>query len=79
MLGFDNVLRALDEKVPPALLIEASDGAADGKRKIFGACHARGLKIQTIECLTGRRIELGPGPRECDTCSPQNRGGWRNG
>ncbi len=29
VLGFDNVLRALSEKTPPALLVEASDGAAD--------------------------------------------------
>ena len=45
----------------PALLLEASDGAADGKRKIFGACHARGLKIQTIECLTSAELSVAVG------------------
>ena len=45
VLGFDNVLRALDgPKAPPALLIEATDGSRDGKRKLYNAAHARGLK-----------------------------------
>ena len=60
-LGFDAVLRALQSDEPPALVIEASDGAADGKRKIFAACHARGLKIQTIECLTSAELSLAVG------------------
>ena len=40
VLGFDKVLRALDAEAPPALLVEASDGAADGKRKLLrrGPC-----------------------------------------
>jgi len=61
LMGFDAVLRALQSDAPPALLLEASDGAADGKRKIFGACHARGLKIQTIECLTSAELSVAVG------------------
>jgi len=61
LLGFDTVLRALQSDVPPALLIEACDGSADGKRKLFAACHARGLKIQTIECLTSAELGLAVG------------------
>ena len=61
VLGFDSVLRALQSDAPPALLIEARDGAADGKRKLFGACHARGLKIQTIECLTSAELSVAVG------------------
>ena len=61
LMGFDTVLRALQSDAPPALLIEASDGADDGKRKIFGASHARGLKIQTIECLTSAELSVAVG------------------
>jgi len=61
LLGFDTVLRALQCDAPPGLLLEASDGAADGKRKIFGACHARGLKIQTVECLTSAELSVAVG------------------
>lgn len=61
VFGFDNVLRALDEKVPPALLIEASDGAADGRRKLAGSAYARGLKIHTIEALTSTELSLALG------------------
>jgi hypothetical protein len=61
LLGFDTVLKAIQSDAPPALLVEASDGAADGKRKLFGAGHARGLKIQTIECLSSAEISLAVG------------------
>jgi hypothetical protein len=61
LMGFDTVLRALQSDAPPALVIEASDGAQDGKRKIFGAGHARGLKIQTIECLTSAELSVAVG------------------
>ncbi len=61
VFGFDNVLRALDEKVPPALLVEASDGAADGRRKLTGSAYARGLKIETIEALTSAELSLALG------------------
>jgi uncharacterized protein len=61
VLGFDNVLRALDEKVPPALLIEASDGATDGRRKLAGSARARGLKIETIDSLTAEELSLALG------------------
>jgi hypothetical protein len=61
VLGFDNVLRALDEKVPPALLIEASDGASDGRRKLAGSAYARHLKIETIDRLTTAELSLALG------------------
>jgi uncharacterized protein len=60
-LGFESVRRLLQADVPPALLIEAADGSADGKRKLYGACHARGLKIQTVECLTSAELSLAVG------------------
>lgn len=61
VLGFDSVLRALDEKVPPALLVEASDGAADGRRKLTGSAHARGLKIEIIDSLMADELSLALG------------------
>ncbi len=61
LLGFDTVLRALQSDVPPALLIEARDGSADGKRKLFAAGHARGLKIETVECLTSAELSVAVG------------------
>jgi len=61
LLGFDTVQRALQSDQPPALIIEASDGAADGKRKLFASAHARGLKIETVECLSADEIGLAVG------------------
>jgi predicted RNA-binding protein YlxR (DUF448 family) len=62
VLGFDNVLRALDgPKAPPDLLIEASDGAKDGKRKLYNAAHARALKPAVAECLTSAELGLALG------------------
>ena len=61
VLGFDQVARALRGTEPPALVVEASDGAADGKRKLFAASHARGLKVQRIECLTSAELGVAVG------------------
>ncbi|HWA88403.1 MAG TPA: RNA-binding protein [Rhizomicrobium sp.] len=61
VLGFDNVMRALDAKVPPAVLIEACDGSFDGRRKIAGAARARGLKTVTVEGLTSAELGLALG------------------
>ena len=61
LLGFDTVTAEIKSATPPALLIEAQDGAPDGRRKVFGAAHARGLKIETIECLTSRELGVAVG------------------
>jgi predicted RNA-binding protein YlxR (DUF448 family) len=61
VLGFDNVLRAMDSAKPPGLLIEASDGSADGKRKLFNAAQARGLKPFVMECLFSAELGLALG------------------
>ena len=55
--GFDSVLRALDKKIPPALLFHAADAADDGRRKLYAAVLSRGLKVRAIDVLT--RDELG--------------------
>ena len=61
VLGFDNVMRELDAPVPPAVLVEARDGAADGRRKLTGAVRARGLKTQIIEALDSAELSLALG------------------
>ena len=59
--GFDNILRALDKKVPPKLLLEASDGAADGRRKLQSAVRSRDLNIAVIAILTRDELSLALG------------------
>ncbi|HSZ11571.1 MAG TPA: hypothetical protein VK759_05320, partial [Rhizomicrobium sp.] len=46
---------------PPSLVISARDGSPDGKRKIFAAGHARGLKVETVECLDSAELSLALG------------------
>lgn len=61
VLGFDNVLRSFDTNPPPSVLVEARDGAADGKRKIFAQVHARDLKIAVIDGLDAEELALALG------------------
>ena len=61
VLGFDNVLRALDGPRPPALMIEAADGSRDGKRKLYNAAHARGMKPKVVDCLSSAELGLALG------------------
>jgi predicted RNA-binding protein YlxR (DUF448 family) len=60
-MGFDNVLRALEGLRPPRLLIEAFDGSADGKRKLFAASHRLGLDCAVVETLTSAELGLALG------------------
>jgi hypothetical protein len=59
--GFDNVLRELDGARGPAALVEACDGAADGRRKLVGSAKARGLRLPLIDVLTSDEISLALG------------------
>ena len=61
LLGFDNVLRGLESPKPPKVLIEAFDGAADGKRKLYAAAHRMELKCVVIESLTSAELGLALG------------------
>ena len=61
VFGFDNVLRALNEKRSPGLLIEASDGAADGRKKLVSAAASRGLNVKTVDCLSRTELSLALG------------------
>jgi predicted RNA-binding protein YlxR (DUF448 family) len=59
VLGYDVVSRALTGPHPPALLIEASDGARDGRRKLLAL--AKGSPPAIIDCLTGMELSLALG------------------
>ena len=61
VLGFDNVLRALQSQKAPKVLIEAFDGAADGKRKLYAAAHRMELNCVVIESLTSAELGLALG------------------
>jgi hypothetical protein len=59
VLGFDAVARALTGDRPATLLIEASDGASDGRRKLLALAKAKPPAI--IDCLTGAELSLALG------------------
>ena len=59
VLGFDNVARALAGASPPAVLIEASDGADDGRRKLRGMAKAGAVDV--VDCLTRAEMSLALG------------------
>jgi uncharacterized protein len=61
IMGFDSVERALSGKNPPHLLVEASDGAADGRRKLIAVARAQGLKPAIIDCLDSGELGLALG------------------
>jgi uncharacterized protein len=59
--GFDNVMRALESNAPPMLLVEASDGAADGRRKLLGSARARDANPVVLESLASAELGLALG------------------
>ncbi len=61
VLGFDNVVRWLSERVPPAVIIEASDGSPDGRRKLRNAAFGQGVKAPVVDCLSSRELALALG------------------
>ena len=61
VLGYDAVARSLDAKNPPDLLIEASDGATDGRRKLLALAAARGRTPRVIDCFSSAELSLALG------------------
>jgi predicted RNA-binding protein YlxR (DUF448 family) len=59
VLGFDAVSRALAAARPPDILVEASDGARDGRRKLLAL--AKGSTPGIVDCLTGMELSLALG------------------
>jgi uncharacterized protein len=56
--GFDTVV---DMIANAAVLVEAADGAADGRRKLLGAARSRGSDPKLIDCLTSEEISVALG------------------
>ncbi len=59
--GFDGVARAIDSRKAPVVLVEAADGAEDGRRKLVGMAAARGLRLDVVDCLTCAELSLALG------------------
>ncbi len=61
ILGFDQVERALRGPGAPAVIIEASDAAADGGRKLQAAARASGIVPFVIGALSSAELSLALG------------------
>lgn len=61
ILGFDQIARAFAAKSPPALLVEAADGAADGRRKLLAVALAHGQSPKLLDCLNSEELGLALG------------------
>lgn len=61
VFGFDNVARALSGGTPPGVLVEARDGARDGRRKLENALKAQGLSLPVVDCLESAELALALG------------------
>ena len=59
--GFDSIKQALEGRSKPGLLIEASDGAADGRRKVLNFARAQGIQPPVLDCLTCDELSLALG------------------
>jgi predicted RNA-binding protein YlxR (DUF448 family) len=61
LLGFDQVEKALRDAQPPAVIVEASEAAPDGRRKLQAAARARGVVPFLIGALTNAELSLALG------------------
>jgi predicted RNA-binding protein YlxR (DUF448 family) len=61
LLGFDMIEKTLRSAVPPVIIVEASDGAPDGRRKLQGAARAGGATPIIIGCFSGAELSLALG------------------
>jgi predicted RNA-binding protein YlxR (DUF448 family) len=59
--GFDSVVRALEGPRPPVVLVEASDGAMDGRRKLANLAAARGLRPAVVDGLSSAELSVALG------------------
>lgn len=61
VFGYENVVRAFGAKAPPQLLLEASDGSPEGRRKILSAARASGVEPAILDCFASRELSLALG------------------
>jgi predicted RNA-binding protein YlxR (DUF448 family) len=61
VFGFDNVVRALQSRRKPGILVEACDGAEDGRRKVRAVARAQALEPQMIDGLKAQELSMALG------------------
>ena len=61
VLGFEKTDAALRGPNPPAVIVEASDAAEDGQRKLQGAAYANGRKPFVVGCFSSAELGLALG------------------
>ncbi|HEX3651761.1 MAG TPA: RNA-binding protein [Rhizomicrobium sp.] len=61
VFGFDNVIRALESRRKPAVLLEARNGSADGRRKILAAARPAGFEPKVIGLLDSGELSMALG------------------
>ena len=61
LLGFDTIDKALRGGHPPALIVEASDGAPDGARKLQAAALKGGVIPFVVGCFSSDELSLALG------------------
>lgn len=59
--GFDNVVRALTDRRKPFTLLEARDGAEDGRRKILAVARAAGIEPAVIGLFDSDELSMALG------------------
>lgn len=60
-VGFDSAMRALDKKIPPALMFHAAGSSDDGRRKLRSAVKSRELDVRFVDVLTRDELSLALG------------------
>jgi predicted RNA-binding protein YlxR (DUF448 family) len=61
ILGFDQISKAFGARNQPVLLVEASDGAPDGRRKLLGVASQHGCTPKVLDCLNSEELSLALG------------------
>jgi predicted RNA-binding protein YlxR (DUF448 family) len=61
ILGFDQIAKAFAGRGAPRLLIEAADGAMDGRRKLLGVASQHGFTPKVLDCLDSGELSLALG------------------
>jgi predicted RNA-binding protein YlxR (DUF448 family) len=61
VLGFDNVVRSFTSRQKPFALVEARDGAKDGRRKLLATARAQQISLGVIDVLDADELSMALG------------------
>jgi len=61
VLGFDNVVRALESRRKPHVLVEARDASEDGRRKVLAAAKRESVEPKVIDTLSAAEMSMALG------------------